>query len=218
MLGQCPANCTSLLGSQVQRFVFLVLRIQKSTYELNRSTSITALQHHIKLTHSMQPLYISCLLYSSDEYFYLLLAHFLQFTVFFLLYKIVILQARILTYSHKKLSRATTNYPHEQYKTDITSFNMLGFTTILECFYFFFSFLSGLNKLLHQLLVKQVLYISCNNCIMWSKISHTENIFTTTSTLDINMKRPRTKMKEHQQHTDVICVKFIYKWYQSLHY
>jgi len=49
----------------------------------------------------MKPLYISCQLYSSDEYFYLLLAHLFQFTIFFLLYKFIILQARILTYSHK---------------------------------------------------------------------------------------------------------------------
>lgn len=45
---------------------------------------------------------------------------------------------------------------------------------------------------------------------MWSKVSHNENIFTT-STVDINMKLPRTEMKEHHEHTGVICVKFMSK-------
>jgi len=85
---------------------------------------------------------------------------------------------------------------------------MLGFTTILECISF--SFISGLNRLLQKLRVKQVLYISCNNYILLSNVSHTEKIFAT-STVDINMKLPSTEMKEHQQHTGVICVKFMYK-------
>jgi len=53
---------------------------------------------------------------------------------------------------------------------------------------------------------------------MWSKVSHTENVVTTTSTVDIDMKLPRTEMKEHQEHTGVICIKFMYERYQSLHY